>query len=758
MPLAFYYTDGCKTRRAMNSRLWLQLLARRSRGRQSNQDGGFALVLALLVAFTVLVGWVALANRSSSSRLGAALQDENREARAVAESGLAIVIDELNRPANRMILAKGQMVGTSENSKLTSWNQPLDGTSSLVNPCINIGIADTANKIPPTALATTLGKGEKGSYIPLAGSADGDRLTRQFRLVRYELKNADRSTGADYDPDDVNLRPNPVDPITKANPFPKRGVGYIELTVEGQVLRNGKVVSTSRVTQEFQVVPKCCNRSFRGPGDTNRQEERSPDGFLPGIYGDDNRYCYEDFPQMILGTGNDQNRNDGGLFLVSSTPNLRNQGDPSQRPPRVLCYTTQASCGGSRLIDDVPVISSKVKTPNVPVLSTDGIPCDIDAIQCQIDGANKAESNGFSARAIELLDRTDDCTKDDTNCEKNGAKNNSATDKYSKDYIRVNGKNLEICNKFYDPKNTETAATNNKPDRSPKIVPGSCELLYDSSKPNSDKSNVCARQEIDGFVSYHCRISNIFVNDFDGKTEANALANNTLFIDTTGNPETKDPRINLYVNEAWAKTKLSPSQSSDIPLINTMKANGLSPLGFRSIYTVGGYNDGQIQQVNCGNRTSNDEACLTPADPDLSTRASIVSSCKRSHNKQTGNVDDLCQTQNRSNAVSAEVGDDGFMRGLFLYAPYSTITVFGDPTVNSGWDSQDLDQGRPQIAAAVWAHRLRFVNRTTEIYVPGTNAQFFGMETSKDDRYTPIASFDYVARGITRRSLFTIPQ
>ena len=97
------------------------------------------------------------------------------------------------------------------------------------------------------------------------------------------------------------------------------------------------------------------------------------------------------------------------------------------------------------------------------------------------------------------------------------------------------------------------------------------------------------------------------------------------------------------------------------------------------------------------------------------------------------------------------------MRGMFLYAPYSTITVYGDPTVGTSWDDQDLDQGRPQISAAVWTHRLRFVNRSTEIYVPGVNADFFGMETSRDDRYAPNFTFDYVARGTTGQSLFQVP-
>jgi hypothetical protein len=724
----------------MNSRLLLQLLVARPRGGRQDKDGGFALLLALFVAFTVMLGWLALANRSNSSSLGAALQGENREARITAESGLAVVIDELNRPANRMILAKGQMIGTTPNSALTNWDQPVATGSPLINPCANVGVVNPEAETRPSALATTLGS---GNSVPLANGGANDGVTRQFRLVGYRLKNADRSTGAAYEPDQVNLQPD------RQNQVPKRGVGYLEVTVEGQLLRDRSsqglpplLLATSRVTQELQVVPKCCNRSFRGPGDPTRASEKTDDGVLPGIYGDDNRFCFDDFPPMMLGVGNREGRNDGGLFTVLSTPNIRTQENPNERPIKVFCYSTQSRCSGDVAIDGVPVVATNQTPPTVPVLSADGIPCDDDDLDCKKKGILKAKT--LSARSIEL-----------TNAVNGGAKSNSATDKYAKDYVRVNGKNVEICNKKYST-DADTAATANRFDTSPEIVTGSCEILYDDRKPN-DSKNVCARQEIDGFVSYHCRIRNIYVNDFDADGEASVRANNTLFIDTTGNPETPNPRINFHINEDWAKTRLDSTDPNDALIRKEMsEKNGLSPSGFRSIYTVGGYNDGQIQHVNCGVRSSADQACLTPADPKISTRAAIISACERAYNQVKDTVEDTCERDKRTSRVFAEVGDDGYMRGLFLFAPFSNVTVYGDPTVDTGWDQQDLDQGRPQIAAAVWAHRLRFVSRTTEIYVPGRNAEFFGFETSWDDRYAPHFSFDYVARGITGQSLFSL--
>ena len=390
----------------MNSRLWLQLLASRPR-RGHRKERGFALALALFVALTVMVGWVALANRSSSSRLGAALQEDNREARMAAESGLAMVIDELNRPANRMILAKGQMIGDANKdgkpeqtvqSGLVAWDRLVTAGSPLINPCANLQSSSVTTEVRPTQLISTIGS---SAAVPLKGeSANGE--TRQFRLVRYRLKNADRSTDAAYSPDQINLRPDP------GKRFPKRGVGYVELTVEGQVRRwnptTSKIdtVASSTVTQEMQVVPKCCLRSFRGPGDTSRQSDRSPEGLLPGIYGDDNRFCNNAYPGMLLGTGNRVGRNDGGLFLVnSSTPDLRNQNNPTQRPIKVPCFTTQTSCAGNSVIDGVPVMSDSRTPPTAPVLGADGIPCDDEDLECIKKGIDKAKS--FSSRSIELL-------------------------------------------------------------------------------------------------------------------------------------------------------------------------------------------------------------------------------------------------------------------------------------------------------------------------------------------------------------------
>lgn len=730
----------------MNSRLLLQLLAP-ARQRTRLQDG-FALALSLFVAFTVILGWLALANRSTSSRLGAALQNENREARVAAETGIAMVIDELNRPANRMLLTQGNNLSGKTlpaGGKLPRWTEPVANNSPLINPCPNQSTTDTTRLIKPTATVALFGS---GSFVSLPAINEQTGITRQFRLVDYRLKNADRrpdpsrfpgDSATQHNPDLVNLKPrNP------AFPNAKQGVGYAEVIVEGQLVRDGKVVATSVVSQEFQVVPKCCGRSFRGPSDPSEGSERVSSGELRprGIYGDDNRSCSADFPTLVLGMGNTERRNNGGIPRTISMPEIRNMEDPSSRPPRIICYTTQSACGGQTAPDGVPIIPTSRKSPSVPVLGADGNPCDEEDIECMRLGIQKASAKGFTARSIELVDIADPklgCPADTARC-------NSATDPYAKDYIRVNSKgNVEICNKTYG---GENASTTTDYDRTPTIVRGSCELMMNN--PDNSK-NVCSKQEIGGYVTYHCRIRNIFVNDFGAINEAQAKANNTLFIDTSRAP------IYLHINEDWAKTKLeSTPEGNKDPLGDLMINNGLFPTNFKPIYTTGGYNDGQIQHVYCGDRNgsappSDDKACVETVPADISTRAAIVSACRREFDTANQRVIDTCTRDSRPSEVGADIGDDGFVRGLFIFAPNSTITLFGDPNPN---DDGDAAQGKPQLAAAVWAHQLRFEGRTTQIYVPGRDPEFFGLQTTYDARWTPRFTFDYVARAVTGGSLF----
>ncbi|MEA5410513.1 hypothetical protein VB737_01915 [Synechococcus sp. BA-120 BA3] len=77
--------------------------------------------------------------------------------------------------------------------------------------------------------------------------------------------------------------------------------GYITLTVEGQVVRNGVVQSTATVTREFEVLPKCCGASLGSGGSGGRQLNESKDPLIAGqSLGGESRFCGVEFG-MIAG-------------------------------------------------------------------------------------------------------------------------------------------------------------------------------------------------------------------------------------------------------------------------------------------------------------------------------------------------------------------------------------------------------------------------------------------------------------------------
>jgi len=671
----------------MNSKLTLAILAKRSGGPR-HQQAGFALLLSLFVGLAVVIGWLMLAARTSSSRLGAALQSENREARLIAESGVDAVISQLNQPRNRLLLARGTSLGEWRDSE------------RYRNLCNN------ASGQPPSATIAQLGS---GTYFDLPAMAANDRFTRRYRLKQVTLKDKDRN------PREVGSR----SPINLAQ---RRAVGYIELEIEGQLLRNGAPAATAFIKREYQVVPKCCERSFRG---------------LENSYGNDNRSC-PPLPQFLVGTSNSDSRNSSGIKLNTTIPNIRSRENPLERPDQILCYS-ESTCEGVQDVDRVPIISTNQSIPKVPVLGPEGVPCDEDDSVCIEAGINKARSGGFTARPLDLI------TQDD------------------KDYIRVNNSGqVEICNKDISTSG-ENASTLSLYDRTPsiKLSDGKpdCELMMgngDSSK------NVCAEQNINGFKSYHCRIRNIFVNDTGATNDNNVRQNNTLFIDSSNGP------IYLYVNEDWAATERSQASDAVNLRLARMTTASFTPPAYQAIYTVGNFNDGQIQHVYCGSRNgqkpkTGSEACTEKAPSEITSRTAIVSACRRKFNQELKRAEEDCsQTvdddpKNNINKVNAVIGDDGFVRDLFFFMPNSKLTIEGDPF------GDDDAQGKPQVAAALWVNDLEFTNdpelkeRKTEIYVPGPNAEFFGLQTSLEDPYTPRIRFDYIARNITNSLLFFRP-
>jgi hypothetical protein len=474
-------------------------------------------------------------------------------------------------------------------------------------------------------------------------------------------------------------------------------VGAIELVVQGQVLKGGRVVATANLSREYVVVPKCCQRTFGGPAQ---------------MFGNDFRWCngldMAGYPPLVLGLKNTANDLSGGVYvLTNTTPELRLRTDPSEPPPRILCYvptgTATGTCGGRQELDGVPVLPTSLSFPSLPHLGSSGLPCKTNDTACL---ASTPPSTAFS---IELFNRN------------NGASENSATEIYAKDYLRVRKGAVEICNKKYSATGAK-AATIADYDRTPEIVPDSCQ----------DLSDYCVQQVTDGYATYHCRVKNIYVNDFGADGDMQVRQNNTLFIDTSNGP------IYLYIYDQWAKKSVLPGDPV-LEQMGTFNYNlDFPPSNFAPIYTVGGYNDGQIQHVQCEPYTDVGTACVDESKASSAmTRAEIIS--------------DLANTATNLSDYTALIGDDGFVRDVFFWMPKASFHLAGDPNlVDTGGDAP---QGKPQLSAGLWLNTLRFTRRTSELYLPSAVDQFFPFLLTPNDRLVAIV-YDWVARSSTITSLF----
>lgn len=291
--------------------------------------------MVMLVLFTLILGSLTIVARTSSGRVVSAAQGRNREARDVAEAGITEIISELNKESNRKIMVAGVA--------LANWSQgTADLSNPLVNPCTRYTSTGEAGTITtPTAKAIAF----KNGWTNLVSG----NSTRSYRLVSVTTTDAARATLASPPPDSVNTGQVKT---------------LLRLTVEGRVSdAAGNVMSTSRVIKEFEVVPKCCKRSF------GRNSAAATN------YGEDNRFCYSGGGLSIASES--INGVVGGLNggTISSSNNVLSIYDSSTPPmlvTRVLCrsdvpapgVTNPACTGRTMTLGRISVVPS---TFNVPV-------------------------------------------------------------------------------------------------------------------------------------------------------------------------------------------------------------------------------------------------------------------------------------------------------------------------------------------------------------------------------------------------------
>ena len=308
-----------------------RLIGRRQPPGPSRPEGFIAMVM--LVLMTLILGSLMVSARTSSGRLASASQGRNREARDVAEAGLSEIISELNKETNRKILVSGVA--------LSSWSQgSADLTNPLVNPCTRY---DTSGNTATITTPTTKAIAFKNGWQNLVS---GDSR-RSYRLVSVSYTDAARTSSYSTTPTEVSTGQ------VKA---------LIRLTVEGRITDSaGTVLSTTRIVKEYEVVPKCCKRSF------------GRNSFAATNFGEDNRFCFagggaQSGSQGVAAVVGGLN----GGAISSSNNTLSIVNDKLQPITRVLCRsdvpapgTPNPACVGNTM--SLGVISVVPTTFNVPV-------------------------------------------------------------------------------------------------------------------------------------------------------------------------------------------------------------------------------------------------------------------------------------------------------------------------------------------------------------------------------------------------------
>ena len=211
----------------MGNQVW------RSRARRD----GFSLPIAVVAA---------LGARSTQGFLASVFQGVNREARDVAESAITDFAVTLNREENRWLLVAG-------NDQLAQW----DSNSVHRNLCT--GEFVNGKYVPNTALATSANRFMRSDSWQNLISGDS---SRQFRVedVRYRYEN--RTAGSERADFNFATMDANIPSHTVRNAALQGGTRtLLRVTLQGRVQRNGQL-SQARVTREFEVVPKCCKRSF----------------------------------------------------------------------------------------------------------------------------------------------------------------------------------------------------------------------------------------------------------------------------------------------------------------------------------------------------------------------------------------------------------------------------------------------------------------------------------------------------------------
>lgn len=296
-------------------------------------DEGSTIVFALVFVLVVLSTSLLISNRGLSGLLGSVFNQESKLARDAAEIGVLRAVMLLNEPRNRQLLVNANLI-----DGLTAGEA--SGNSQYLNRC--------PLSPPPnlTASGSSMGiKASAGSSYPTIDIDDGSSsngIQRKFRIQSIQQ----------------NGLPN----------LSSGTAGGIIISVQGQALKDAKVIATSTVTRELEVIEKCCGLSLGGPS---------------GAFGADARDCDRGNPGLGLIAGSYFKNN--GLFNTTGGSGITFRDENGNAIPAVYCLDDSPSndCSngglrsgtGTQLVEVAPSLNDVPSIPSFPSGSTscDGV-------------------------------------------------------------------------------------------------------------------------------------------------------------------------------------------------------------------------------------------------------------------------------------------------------------------------------------------------------------------------------------------------
>ncbi len=216
-------------------------------------EQAFVLPLVIPAALLLLMGATTLMSRTANSYLVATKQSDAQLAREAAESGMNRVLSGLNPyakyitdPYVSFLLAsrweadRGVQYNTGvagSPAVRSGWRLTTLGQSTVVNLLKQCGFSEHGqhpNQVPPNS--TDVYKNLLSGAIGASDSLNGTQL-------RYMV--------TDYVPP---VQPNPSDWPTECSDFTSLSGGSAQISVEGRVIRNGKLVSRYTLTRTIDVL------------------------------------------------------------------------------------------------------------------------------------------------------------------------------------------------------------------------------------------------------------------------------------------------------------------------------------------------------------------------------------------------------------------------------------------------------------------------------------------------------------------------